>query len=326
MKIIMQNCSVISMAFLSFHSMANVGGKDESVFPHLFIGAQGGLTSSSSDNNFGSFRTSIGMQLNESFSWDLGYKYISESSRGSINNLGVFEGNLRYDMYFSQRFSTYFKGGLGYWMVDENDGTSLENTSDYGFSPLLEVGFNYLLTPQVHLNLGYNYLYNVGSNRVYKDDYQSYMIGLTYHFKGHPFTRVSIEPEQVESNDLTPLPQTGEFNMTLENVYFDHDSSEVIKNRFLDEKLDLLADNLKLYPEVEVKVIGHTDATGSESYNRGLSQSRAESVAELITLRGIDKSRIKAVGMGESRPIATNSTATGRASNRRVEIKENDDD
>ena len=82
MKIIMQNCSVISMAFLSFHSMANVGGKDESVFPHLFIGAQGGLTSSSSDNNFGSFRTSIGMQLNESFSWDLGYKYISESSRG----------------------------------------------------------------------------------------------------------------------------------------------------------------------------------------------------------------------------------------------------
>jgi OOP family OmpA-OmpF porin len=68
-------------------------------------------------------------------------------------------------------------------------------------------------------------------------------------------------------------------------------------------------------------VVGHTDSTGPESYNLGLSERRAESAAEYLIGAGVDESRISTSGMGESEPIADNSTREGRARNRRVEIQ-----
>lgn len=65
---------------------------------------------------------------------------------------------------------------------------------------------------------------------------------------------------------------------------------------------------------------GHTDSQGTEAYNRELSQRRAEAVRDFLTSRGYDPDRIRAIGMGESRPVDDNATAEGRANNRRVEI------
>lgn len=67
-------------------------------------------------------------------------------------------------------------------------------------------------------------------------------------------------------------------------------------------------------------VEGHTDSQGSEAYNLELSQRRADSVRDFLTSRGYDPDRVRARGMGESRPVADNATAEGRATNRRVEI------
>mgnify|MGYP000107873506 CR=1 FL=1 len=69
-----------------------------------------------------------------------------------------------------------------------------------------------------------------------------------------------------------------------------------------------------------VEVAGHTDSTGSDAYNQGLSERRAASVANYLRGRGIMMDRLITVGMGESRPIADNSTTAGRQANRRVEI------
>jgi OOP family OmpA-OmpF porin len=68
-------------------------------------------------------------------------------------------------------------------------------------------------------------------------------------------------------------------------------------------------------------VIGHTDSTGPEEHNQGLSERRAAAVAGWLIEQGIPESRITTSGMGESQPVADNSTREGRAMNRRVEVK-----
>ena len=87
------------------------------------------------------------------------------------------------------------------------------------------------------------------------------------------------------------------------------------------QSLDQVAEALKQQSDDTPLVIeGHTDSRGSDATNDRLSQERAQAVASYIATRGIDPSRVQAVGRGESQPIASNDTTDGRASNRRVEI------
>jgi len=77
---------------------------------------------------------------------------------------------------------------------------------------------------------------------------------------------------------------------------------------------------LLIMPELNLRIEGHTDATGSEEHNQGLSEQRAGSVEVFLTEQGLAADRIVAVGYGEARPVADNDTAEGRKKNRRVEI------
>lgn len=81
-----------------------------------------------------------------------------------------------------------------------------------------------------------------------------------------------------------------------------------------------VARNLNQYPNSRVEVVGHTDNTGSAALNMDLSQRRAQSVAGILAAAGVSSSRLIASGAGYNQPIASNSTAEGRAQNRRVEI------
>ena len=103
-----------------------------------------------------------------------------------------------------------------------------------------------------------------------------------------------------------------------ENITFDF-NSYVFKPRF-NNILDSVALVLKKYDKTKVSVCGHTDNIGSEAYNMELSQKRARAVANYLQLRGVSASRLTASGAGFLNPIASNSTAEGRAQNRRVEI------
>lgn len=71
---------------------------------------------------------------------------------------------------------------------------------------------------------------------------------------------------------------------------------------------------------MHVRIVGHTDSTGSEAINNPLSRERAESVKNFLVDRGVPASRVETAGRGEREPIASNETAEGRARNRRVEI------
>lgn len=85
--------------------------------------------------------------------------------------------------------------------------------------------------------------------------------------------------------------------------------------------LDGVAGSMVQYPNSLIDVMGHTDSTGSEQYNLDLSRRRAESVANYLTGRGVARARIETIGYGEQYPVADNTSETGRAQNRRVEIR-----
>jgi len=85
--------------------------------------------------------------------------------------------------------------------------------------------------------------------------------------------------------------------------------------------LDGVAQTLSTYDQTYVDVLGHTDSTGSDAYNQALSERRAQSVADYLSMRGVARARMGIRGYGETQPIASNDTELGRSQNRRVEIK-----
>ena len=103
-----------------------------------------------------------------------------------------------------------------------------------------------------------------------------------------------------------------------QDILFAVDSATV--NSSLRGDLLTVANSLREYPRSRVQVVGHTDNTGSAAYNQGLSERRANSVADVLTSGGVSYDRIQAFGRGEDQPVASNLTTEGRAQNRRVEI------
>jgi OmpA-OmpF porin, OOP family len=90
--------------------------------------------------------------------------------------------------------------------------------------------------------------------------------------------------------------------------------------------LDRLAAYLQANPQTRLLIEGHTDSTGSEATNEVLSQRRADAVASALIERGVSGQNLRAVGKGESLPVASNDTAAGRQQNRRVEVVLSDHD
>jgi len=102
------------------------------------------------------------------------------------------------------------------------------------------------------------------------------------------------------------------------HVTFATDSAQI--SPAFQGTLDQVATTITEYQDTRVQVAGHTDSTGSESYNQQLSQRRAQAVADYLASRGVATTRITTIGHGETQPVASNETAEGRQQNRRVEI------
>ncbi len=110
-----------------------------------------------------------------------------------------------------------------------------------------------------------------------------------------------------------------ERKIALKDLYFDPTKTE-IKPEFkpiLDEAVRILREN----PGLKLSIEGHTGSLGTDEYNQRLSEQRARSVLRYLVRKGIDSNRLKAIGFGESRPIADNQTKEQRRLNRRVELK-----
>jgi OOP family OmpA-OmpF porin len=133
------------------------------------------------------------------------------------------------------------------------------------------------------------------------------------------------KPEPIEVVDVQ-IPEKpvfscqGEFKKILssEKIHFQYNKADVKKSSYT--LLDSLVETAKKCPNDAILVAGHTDSVGSKSYNLKLSTNRANSVKKYLITHGIDKDRVRAIGYGESKPIADNSTKDGQAKNRRIEL------
>ncbi len=104
-----------------------------------------------------------------------------------------------------------------------------------------------------------------------------------------------------------------------EPIYFDHDRSEIREEHY--EFLDRLARILGGIHDLRVKVIGHTDAVGTDEYNVGLSERRAQAIKDYFEQKGVDPEKLEIDFKGEKQPIETNKTETGKQKNRRVDFE-----
>jgi outer membrane protein OmpA-like peptidoglycan-associated protein len=121
-------------------------------------------------------------------------------------------------------------------------------------------------------------------------------------------------------NDGIIVENTGEFLRVIMpgGLLFEVDSAAI--DPAVQPDLRAVAQNLIEYPESTVTVFGHTDDTGSSDYNQDLSERRAQAVAGVLVRNGVAPSRVRATGLGETQPVASNATPEGRQQNRRVEV------
>ncbi len=141
------------------------------------------------------------------------------------------------------------------------------------------------------------------------------LVGLTFPlFGGGDYETRIIERERVVVKPVPMAPPE-----VLHGVNFEFDSARLTPNA--KTVLREVAERLQAYPNSEVEIGGHTDSTGSASYNQTLSERRAASVRDFLIDQGVDPGRLTAVGYGASRPVAENGTEQGRERNRRIEMR-----
>ena len=236
--------------------------------------------------------------------------------------------NLINEYEMNETVSLYSLVGLGYETFSnekyENDD---EGFANYG------LGLKFKLSESVSLKTDVRHLINF-----HGDNNLLYTLGLGISF-GEKAKSMSVKKEiikeeppildddkdgVVNSKDkyiTTPLvakvDKHGSAVTVNLHINFDTDSS-IIKNSY-ENKIQEFANFLKKYPLVRAKIEAHTDATGSKKYNQKLSQRRATSTVKALVGLDIDVSRLEAIGYGELKPVESNATKEGRASNRRVE-------
>jgi outer membrane protein OmpA-like peptidoglycan-associated protein len=128
-----------------------------------------------------------------------------------------------------------------------------------------------------------------------------------------------VKPADVEIATIKAAPVEENSKITLNNIFFDFDKSDLKEESF--PELNRLADLIKEKATMQVEIAGHTDEIGTEEYNLGLSQRRARAVANYMVGRGVSKERIAIVFFGESQPIDKAHNKAAYSKNRRVEFK-----
>jgi len=124
-----------------------------------------------------------------------------------------------------------------------------------------------------------------------------------------------LEQEITANEILKELNETGKAIL-----YINFDSGKATIKQESMPIIQQIIEMMKQAKDIKLSVEGHTDSDGSNESNQKLSEARAKSVVEAIVKGGIDSSRLSSAGFGEEKPIADNSTAEGKAKNRRVEL------
>lgn len=138
-----------------------------------------------------------------------------------------------------------------------------------------------------------------------------------FHSENFNIPKASIYNEIIKDIPLKKV-EVGE-KIVLNNIFFDSGKAKLRPESYAE--LGVLRKLMKDNPGLKIEISGHTDNVGSDNFNQQLSEKRAKSVVDYLISQGIDASRLKYTGYGESQPIADNSTKEGRQKNRRTEFE-----
>lgn len=257
--------------------------------------------------------------------------------------------------------SPYILAGVGgmYYMLDNPpditiDDSGLEYVVTFGFGANWKVGDAWDVKTELYYNTASGSMIDgapgssptggiLGANY---DAYMSFDVGLVYYFGKGEESKIC---QLYEGIKLDEMPDPVDYER-IENIVKKNIPREVVKEVVVEKPVSRGMDNMVLVgvnfefnstklqpeaypivfhatqvllsnPDMNVEIQGHTDNIGSEKYNQSLSEKRAQTVKNYLVSKGVDASRLTVVGYGETKPMADNKTADGRAMNRRIEFK-----
>ncbi|MEX0144535.1 OmpA family protein [Massilia sp. LMS1-1-1.1] len=302
------------------------------------------VTGFSRDQRDTGYKLFVGRQLNQYFAVEAGYFDLGKfdfksttSGNGVLNGQAAFRGvnlDLLGQLPLSQRLSLLGRVGMHYTKTNTEFsgnrllGSTNTHASERKLNAKVGLGLEYKFSEALALR-GEVERYRLNDAVGNRGDADLYSVSLVYKL-GRPASAtpayqpapevapVVAMPAPVIVAPPAPAPVSEKVSFASEALFdFDQSALKPQGKAALDQLLGQLTDM-----DLEVIVtVGHTDAVGPDTYNQKLSQRRAEAVKAYLVAQGVETSRVYTEGKGETQPVADNTSAAGRAKNRRVTVE-----
>ena len=302
------------------------------------------VTGFTKDQRDTGYKLFVGRQLNQYFAVEAGYFDLGKfdfksttSGNGVLNGEAGFRGvnlDLLGQLPLSQRLSLLGRVGMHYTKTNTEFsgnrllGSTNTHASERKLNAKLGLGLEYKFSEALALR-GEVERYRLNDAVGNRGDADLYSVSLVYKL-GRPASAtpayqpapevapVVAMPAPLIEAKPAPAPVSEKVSFASEALFdFDQSTLKPQGKAALDQLLSQLTGM-----DLEVIVtVGHTDAVGSDAYNQKLSQRRAEAVKAYLVAQGVETSRVYTEGKGETQPVADNTTAAGRAKNRRVTVE-----
>ena len=226
-----------------------------------------------------------------------GYARIHNHDAGGTNNIAqvgvIGKANL------GSKVEAYGKAGVG-----------TKNTT------VLEAGLGYKVNEDWDINAGYRYI-NTKANEDHNVSFQGPVVGLSYRFGGQKSVAPVYTPAPAPVVEA-PVYKTPKLDYYVQSIYFDSDQDVARADQY--PNLTAAVNAAHQYPQDQVKLLGNADTDANPQYNIGLSERRVQYVAQYLVNNGVSADRFIGIANGDTKPVAPNSTAAGKAENRRVDV------
>ncbi|MBS7143129.1 MAG: OmpA family protein [Veillonella sp.] len=228
--------------------------------------------------------------LNKNFAVYGGYAHISGDDFAKANNIAqagvIGKANL------GSKVEVYGKAGVG-----------TKKTSTW------EAGLGYKVNEDLDINAGYRYINTKHADKE-NISFQGPVVGLSYRAPVYTPAPAPV----VEA----PVYKTPKLDYYVQSIYFDSDQDVARADQY--PNLTAAVNAANQYSQDQIKLLGNADTDATPQYNVGLSERRVQYVAQYLVNNGVSADRFIGIANGDTKPVATNSTAAGKAENRRVDV------
>ena len=180
------------------------------------------------------------------------------------------------------------------------------------------------MNEDLDINAGYRYINTKHADKE-NISFQGPVVGLSYRFGGHKTVAPVATPAPAPVYTPAPAPvveapvyKTPKLDYYVQSIYFDSDQDVARADQY--PNLTAAVNAANQYSQDQIKLLGNADTDATPQYNVGLSERRVQYVAQYLVNNGVSADRFIGIANGDTKPVATNSTAAGKAENRRVDV------